>query len=527
MEPVRASIQPLFTPRPRAPEVAAPPPEEAREVPAFTVALGAAAAVTGLALAGPGWALAATAAGAAIGGLVGHFLPRWLTPEGPRLIVGHVGATEARLWGRGDADNPVMSAQVLDANDQVVSSARLKLEAESGYTGAVTLGGLEPGKEYRCRVDYGAYQETGSFKTDDPQADQVSFLMGSCNNHRFWRRGEAWERIHALADQTSPDFLLHTGDQIYADQPLQSHGLEGFRGCYRRAWSDQTARDLLKEHPNYMILDDHEVGNGFAQDNPLSPVRRAWLWLSGLWGSEPAQRQSLARAGLQAYGEFQHSHNPHPFGEDKRYYTFSRGPAEFFVMDTTTERNPEQGQMISPEQMQHLRDWLTAHNDRPRFVVSSVPFLAESTKSDPEARWSSSAFRSQRDGLLDFVASKNLKGVVFLSGDSHNSFHMETDLGTTRVHELGASPINGFVLRGREIYQSKRSDVTSAGTAYTTELDSQHFLGGKSYFSRDYSACMQVKTDGNEVEFSIHRTHRDDPQGAYTSGKFSLGLSAS
>lgn len=523
MEPVRARPVLLPSLRLTAPAQAPPAPEEAREVPVLPVVLAAAGAVVArAALAGTGWGLAASAAGAAIGGMVGYFLPRWLTPEGPRLIVGHVGEREARLWGRGDAKNSVMTAQVLES-DRVVSSAQVQLQAETGYTGAVTLNGLEPGREYRCRVDYGSYQETGSFRTDDKNAEEVSFLMGSCNNHRFWRRGEAWERIEALAEQTKPDFLLHTGDQIYADQPYQSHGLEGFRGCYRRAWSDPEARELLKEHPNYMILDDHEVGNGFAQHQPLSPIRRAWLWLSGLWGSEPAQRQSLERAGLQAYAEFQHSHNPHPFGEEKRYYTFSRGPAEFFVLDTTTERNPARGEMIGSEQLQRLRDWLSTNRDRPRFVVSSVPFLAEQTSKDPEARWSSSAFRGQRDALLDFVAREGLKGVVFLSGDSHNSFHMETDLGTTRVHELGASPINGWVLRGPEIYQSKRTDRTAAGTDYTTELDSQHFLGTRSYGSRETSACMKIRTDGDEVEFSIHRTHRDD-EGAYSTGRFSLGL---
>lgn len=485
--------------------------------------LGAATAVAGLALAGSGWGLAAGAAGAALGGLAGHLLPRLLTPEGPRLIVGHVGAEEARLWGRGDARNNVMKAEVLDAQGKVVAGGTARLSAESGYTGVVTVGGLQPGQSYRCRVDYGDTRETGSFRTSDPQADDVSFLMGSCNNHRFWRRGEAWERIRAVADRVEPDFLLHTGDQIYADQPLQSHGLDGFRGCYRRAWSDDDARSLLKEHPNYMILDDHEVANGYAQDAPITPLQRAWLWLSGLWGSEPAQRESLGQAGMQAYAEFQHSHNPHPFGPDKNYYTFSRGPAEFFVMDTTAERDPSRGRIISPEQMGHLQDWLKAHPDKPKFVVSAVPFLAESTSTDPQSRWSSPGFRGQRDEVLDFVAAQNLKGVVFLSGDSHNSFHMETDLGTTRLHELGASPVNGWFLRGSEIYHNRVQDQTAAGTPFTSELDQDHFLGRKTLFSRDYSACMEVRTDGSEVEFAIHRTHRDDG-GAYSTGRFSLGL---
>jgi len=510
------------------------------EVPALALGLGVVGTAVGAALAGPARALAGAAAGAVVGMAAGYALQnlgRWLTPEGPRLIVGHTGPNEARLWGRGEPKLAYMFVAVRDASDNVVARQKVRLLPENGYTGTADVTGLKPGQPYTCEVSYGStadapaeerhHAETGRFRTPAPDDGEVSFFMGSCNNHRLWRRGEAWERVNATAERLQPDFMLHTGDQIYADQPLQSHTLDGFRGCYRRAWSTPEARAMLKNQANYMILDDHEVRNGFAQDEPLSMPMRAWLTGTGLWGSEKAQRRRLEEAGLQAYREFQHSHNPHTFGQDKHYYTFERGSARFFVLDTATEREPEKGELISSKQMGRLKEWLASPSEGPKFIVSSVPVLAEASQPSEESRWSSSAFRGQRDELLDFIAREGLRSVVFLSGDSHNSFHMETELQapggeSLRVHELGASPINGWVLRGREMYRSEHEAVTAGGTAYHTELDQEHFLGGQGVFSRDYSGFMSVRASDDEVQFSIHRTHRDDPAGTFTSGSFSL-----
>jgi alkaline phosphatase D len=522
---------PTFQPRRLpSPGPAEPAPAEPRDLPVLPALSGALGSVAGAALAGSAGFVAGAVAGAAAGYVLQH-VAAWLTPEGPRLIVGHVGADEALLWGRGDADTPYMFTEVRDGRGSLVARQTTLLRAEDGFTGTAAIAMLQPGSRYTCEVSYASspdsgqreHQARGKFRTADPAAETTKFVMGSCNNHRLWRRNEAWARIHDVAERVQPDFLLHTGDQIYADQPLQTHSLDGYRGCYRRAWSSEEARALLKEYPNYMILDDHEVRNGFAQNESLSKVQQLWLRLRGMWGDEPSQRQALENNGLQAYAEFQDSHNPKSFGDDKKYYTFSRGPAEFFVLDTNTERDPDHGRLISDEQLAHLRDWLTSHPDKAKFVVSSVPFLAES--SDPqqtEARWSSEKFRAQRDSVLEFIAEQELQGVVFLSGDSHNSFHMQTALPHGTVHELGASPVNGWFPRGREMYAAVHHDETPRGLPYQTSLDQEHFLGEKKFFHRDYSACMSVETDGKEVQFSIHRTHRDDPGGVYTSGKFPL-----
>lgn len=502
----------------------------ARQLPVMPIAFGALGTLGG--------AIAGGAQGAALGGAIGagagfvlKNIARWVTPEGPRLIVGHTGATEAKLWGRGDSKSPYLFAEV-DGKETVV-----KLKAEQGYTGVAGIQGLEPGKDYDCKVSYGAtpdakpedrkHAETGHFRTSDAQGADFSFLMGSCNNHRFWRREEAWKRMDAVADKVDADFMLHTGDQIYADQPLQTHETGGFRGCYRRAWSSEESRSMLKERANYMILDDHEIGDGFGQRTKMTKLRRGFLFLRGLWGKDENQQKSLALAGMKAYREFQHSHNPHTFGENKLYYTFSQGDAQFFVMDARTERDEEKGEMISREQLQHLTQWLKAHPEKPKFVVSSVPFLVDTAKPN-EAMWSSPMFEGQREEILDVIAQNELKGVVFLCGDSHNSFHLEGQLTNDKgasvgVHELGASPVNGFFPRGPKMWKATHDETTAGGTQFHSELDTKNFLGQDKLFNRECSGLMSVHVHDDEVEFAIHRTHVDDAA-PYATAKFDLGL---
>ncbi len=537
--PKKSAPQASTTSLPKGP--ASPGPiQPARDIPLVPLASTGLGAISGALL---GRSAVATAVGAAIGagvGVVGHNLARWMTPEGPRLIVGHTGADEARIWGRGDKKSPVMFVEVKNQQGQVAFEGRQRLKSDDGYTGIVEATDLEPGQSYKVKVSYGKteeakpedrrHSEEGGFRTTDPNSDEVSFFLGSCNNHRFWRRNESWQRIGNLAEQKDPDFVLQTGDQIYADQPLQTYQLGGFRGSYRRAWSSPEAKSILKDRANYMILDDHEIGNDFGEDAKLGKFRRSWLLARGLFGNEAAQRKTLEVNGLKAYMEYQHSHNPQTFEADKLYYSFSRGENQFFVMDARSERDPDQGQMISPLQMDRLKGWLTENPEQPKFLVSSVPFLAEKTEQSEDAIWSSQAFRSQRNEILDFVAEQGIKGVCILSGDSHTSFHIESELSRAdgqkvAIHELSASPINGFWVHDIDTWQTEHQETTGGGNQFGLKLDKHNFVGASSHLSRDASSVMSVRSKAGKVEFEIHRTHRDEAE-PVGKGSFDLGLIA-
>ena len=107
---------------------------------------------------------------------------------------------------------------------------------------------------------------------------------------------------------------------------------------------------------------------------------------------------------------------------DTIWYDYDSGSSAFFVLDTRTERTrlsipPE---MISRAQMDSLKTWLNAARNRkkPKFVVSSVPMFPDGHRLN-EDKWQ--GYNEQRREILDFIRERNIRKVVFLSGDIHCS----------------------------------------------------------------------------------------------------------
>jgi len=79
---------------------------------------------------------------------------------------------------------------------------------------------------------------------------------------------------------------------------------------------------VLAQLPHYMMLDDHEVFDAFANDveyfwRPSAPVRDV---------------------ALEAYRQYQHSHNPQSYPPPALYYRFEFGGVHFFALDVRSER---------------------------------------------------------------------------------------------------------------------------------------------------------------------------------------------
>lgn len=307
------------------------------------------------------------------------------------------------------------------------------------FTAVVVINDLEADTRYRFRggwvsdadagerdLDWRAASE-GSFRTApaDPDAP-VTFLFGSCC-YRFFRPGGEVEDDRAdkvfrgmWHDQEAhgpADFLLFVGDQVYAD-PLHTLGdlstQEAFYRLYRASWSQPHARRLLANSSSYMILDDHEIEEG-------------WPALA-----DAVDSVTKYPAALKALQIYQVSHGPAmPLTEDGRWpahdpehlwYRFQRGCADFFVMDVRTERAGEgrEARMISPEQEAALCRWLDDQPERVKCIVSPVVMF-------PDARrpfrtgdaWD--GYARQRTRILEAIRKRELRKVVFLSGDVHAS----------------------------------------------------------------------------------------------------------
>ena len=126
----------------------------------------------------------------------------------------------------------------------------------------------------------------------------------------------------------------------------------------------------------------------------------------------------------------------------KLWYEFSNGKCDFFVMDTRTERvlGSSPPQILGPEQMKQLLRWLARGQGegRIKIVVSAVPFLSV-LPNESEDKWS--GFEVQRNAILQAIQQKQLRNIVFVSGDVHCSFACTAELEDVKVHQIVSSPL--------------------------------------------------------------------------------------
>ncbi|WP_208300274.1 alkaline phosphatase D family protein [Prosthecobacter fusiformis] len=385
----------------------------------------------------------------------------------------------------------------------------LTLEEEF-FTHVVEWKGLSANNAYRVKVAYGkdkkstedervrdAYTE-GNFRTF-PEADNgaaFTFMLGSCNLHSLGfieKPDRAWMQVSSLAKHNEARFMIHAGDQIYADIPLKPQAsLEHYRDKYLDAWDDCTpARKALTELPHYMILDDHEIINNFDNDLTAGNV----------------DYQGLARVAMKVYWEFQHSHNPHATAAGFHYhYDFSYGQTQFFVMDTRYYRASGSGQMIDPVQEKALLKWLSAHKDALKFIVTSVPFVTE-VKTPEADKWCDPAYDGQRGRILSHILSHGISKVVFLTGDMHSALMATLDFtdaagSTARIYELMSSPINQITpdLPMEKQFIPSLTRKLKNGFMIHSQIDKSSFFGKNSNLM-----AIEVPGDGT-VQYRIYRT---------------------
>ena len=112
------------------------------------------------------------------------------------------------------------------------------------------------------------------------------------------------------------------------------------------------------------------------------------------------------------------------------WYTFSHGSIQFFAMDTRFERHQLSGRkgMISTQQEEALKDWLSEHRDAMKFIITAVPFLqhVHLGKSD---KWCGDFASAQRDRILEHIGNEQIGRITFLTGDMHASYCARATLG--------------------------------------------------------------------------------------------------
>lgn len=385
-------------------------------------------------------------------------------------IIGWCREDYVRLWGRGQrlksSKARVFGVAELRQGNSASKIVCFKMKGDFDATGIAEFDGLKAHRKFKYRMGYVLADldlptmqiaaENGDLQWEDPDwiegklASQpnreVSLVFGTCRYLSRLKladkRGDkTFRAILDEIDNRPTDLLLMLGDQIYGDD---FSGLDPdekvteYWKKYRNAFGLPMIRKLMSKVPTYMMLDDHEIINNWNAD-----------MLDKCETDEDHSRCRMFKSAMEAYHSYQFIHGPgFSFPSNKSdasipkslYYSFSTGKADFFVMDTRTERSPSAQRIISVAQMKKLKAWLSDGSGRVKFVGTSVPVFPEPKKVSDD-KWG--GYPQQRDELLHFIFDNSIPKVVFLSGDIHSSgcaTLVRSDKPNQMIHQIISSP---------------------------------------------------------------------------------------
>lgn len=450
--------------------------------------------------------------------------------------VGYVSDHEARVLVReADAKQYPISAYYRNVDpplaDGVPTDTAWKtsgkidwLDDSTDYTGTFTLSSLKPDTKYQWAV---SSNHTGHFTTA-PRAGHISdrtgglftFVHSSCLKNNFpyvpFRHplsNTGLKHLSQAIKGLQAQFMVFLGDFIYIDVPRRlGSTFEDYRQEYRRVYASPDWEDATKNLPWIHVYDDHEVANDWDGNT------------TGVFG-----------AAYDPYAHYHTSVNPPSVRPQESWFSFTQGPATFFMLDTRRYRSPNDNTngsdpvtgeptktMLGDAQLADLLAWLKQPEPsgvRWKILISSIPF----TKNwwfGAQDTWR--GYLGERQIILEAMWDVGLRsdgvGVIILSGDRHefaatafppppegkeeivglashpaveNPFRpKDTDhLGhlpvqtkrkrwplSATVHEFSASPLNMFYLPIRTYSES------STSSEYVSDVCIKYLPDGNSKF---------------------------------------------
>ncbi|MBE3598381.1 MAG: alkaline phosphatase D family protein [Limnochordaceae bacterium] len=382
--------------------------------------------------------------------------PRPTVPYG--VQAGDVTQSAATIWAA--ADRPArlvleysLSPRFTDVR-RVVGPAALP---ETGLTAKAVLAGLPAGEPVFYRAFFedlarpGSFSEpvSGQFLTAPADRRDIRFVWSGDTAGQGWGINPDWGgyRLYEVMRRVEPDFFVHCGDMIYADNPILpevkrpdgsiwrnvttpaksrvAQALDDFRGNYQYNLLDDNLRRFNAAVAQYVMWDDHEVHNNWFPQQALGDERYS-----------ETSAALLAAWSRRAMFEFTPI-SVHPFDRERVYRVFRRGPLlDLFLLDMRTYRGPnssndqpeltETGRILGAEQARWLKEQLLRSRAVWKVIASDMPLGL--VVPDGENRYEAVA---QGEGglplgreleladILRFIKENGIKNVVWITADVH------------------------------------------------------------------------------------------------------------
>ncbi|MFI1988435.1 alkaline phosphatase D family protein [Actinoplanes sp. NPDC020271] len=452
---------------------------------------------------------------------------------------GDATADSAVVWTR--ADRPgrlwVQASRRPDFRGSRVIRGPL-VTPDTDFTGKVRLRGLPSGEKvyYRARVESAdrpglfSLPVDGTFRTAPTRRSDIRFVWTGDVVGQGWGIDPNFGglKLFESARLRKPDFLLHSGDTVYADGPLTetvtlpdgriwrnrltdaklkvAESLDEYRGQYAYNLLDDAYKRFTAAVPQINQWDDHEVLNNWYPGEILDDARYT-----------EKRVDVLAARAHRAYHEWV----PTPASSGPVYRKISYGPLlDVFVLDMRTFKDPNTDDtyadpkrgLLGAAQRRWLIDglrtsratWKVIANDLPLgLVVPDSPVgqegVAQGDGGTPAGR------ELEFAEVLRAAHRHDVSGIVFLTADVHYTAAHHYDPARAAVRDF--TPFWEFV-----------SGPAHAGAFGPNPLDPT--FGPEAVFvhappvantspALGYQHFGEVEIDGHSGALTVHLRDRD------------------
>jgi alkaline phosphatase D len=371
---------------------------------------------------------------------------------------GDVTADGAMLWTR--ADRPSRLWVDIDTTPQFSHPVRYQGSAgvtENDFNMHCDVKGLPSGQAFFYRLIAESLAQAGVFS--EPMLGQFSTAPNDNRSVRFCWSGDTvgqgygidkargGMKIYQTMAEHKPDFFVHSGDQIYADNPLVEHiklddgttwnnivtkgkshvaeTIQDYRDNYYYNYLDDHYRQFYSTVPLYQQWDDHDVRNDWYPGEMLNDDRYQEKRISVL-----AQRAKQAMFECNPM-------RPQADGSKQVYRQYRYGPMlELFFIDLRSYRGPKstnkqteqsaETAFMGNEQLQWLKKALAESTATWKIICSDMPIglIVKSWGTDfaeNGANGDGPALGRELETaqLLNHIHREKIKNVHFITADVH------------------------------------------------------------------------------------------------------------
>jgi alkaline phosphatase D len=373
---------------------------------------------------------------------------------------GDVGTDGGVVWSR--TDRPAQMMVEVDTVESFANARALPPIAalpESDFTAKMLVEDLPAGQDifYRVRFrdlshpDISSEPVVGRFCTAPADRRDVNFVWGGDVAGQGWgiNPDDGGMVTYAAMRKHRPDFLLHSGDTIYADGVIQpevkladgkiwknltipekakvAETLDEYRAAHKYNFLDTNVRAFSAEVPIFVQWDDHEVTNNWSISKHLPDVYKVRdINLLAARASRAFHEMYPMRESIVEPGRVYRTLNYGPlldvFMLDERSYRGGNGP------NLQTAYGPD-AYFIGPDQMAWLKRALLNSRATWKVIASDMP-LSLIVYDDAASKKGSEAFAQGDNGpprgreleiadILRFIKTAGITNTVWLTADVH------------------------------------------------------------------------------------------------------------